>query len=191
MLRFLKHHAVMPCLAILCLSTQAYSQDVTSGNKPHDWMTEALRLQQENWTDPAKLLFPEPLSPPPPNLLTFVSFSMPEDSIKDLLLQTHAAGGITVIRGLVNNSLRQTALTIGRFADHGGPGFSVDPKLFAQHHIQTVPSIVLTDGPLMDKISGNISVTEALRTFAASGDTKHLAQKLLEQKPLQQKETAP
>ncbi|GEQ99200.1 hypothetical protein JCM17844_28370 [Iodidimonas gelatinilytica] len=114
-----------------------------------------------------------------PSLLSFVSFSMPDDSLKAILEQTARAGGVTVLRGLVENSFKETALRVGTLAREHGPGFSVDPRLFTEHSVTTVPAFVVVGAESVDKISGNMSLAAALETIAREGDNKSIAQGLL------------
>jgi len=143
------------------------------------WLQEALKLQQEGWANKASRALPDLKRPIAP-FIAFVSFSMPEDSLKAILSQTHKIGGQVVMRGLLNNSFTDTANMLARFSENGSPGFNVDPKLFKTYAIQTVPSFILTNMDKFDKIAGNLSITASLQAFREEGDHPEKAQALLQ-----------
>lgn len=114
-------------------------------------------------------------------LLIFVSLSMPAQSLKQLDVQAKKAGGLLVMRGLVDNSFKETVALLADVDD--GLSAVIDPRLFEMYQIETVPAFVVnpTDNhpcfdskcnstPLHDKISGDISLEYALEQLSSQGD---------------------
>ncbi|PIW27242.1 MAG: type-F conjugative transfer system pilin assembly protein TrbC [Rhodospirillales bacterium CG15_BIG_FIL_POST_REV_8_21_14_020_66_15] len=173
-------------LPLLMLCVHAVPQNAGAQDIDNAWIERMLdsaardadALLREGWGDRAATALP--VSPTKPALLTFVSFSMPDDSLKAILDQTARAGGITVLRGLVDNSFKETALRMGKLSREHGPGLSVDPRLFAEHGVTTVPAFVTVGETVPDKIAGNMSLAAALETIAREGDNRDLAQTLLD-----------
>ena len=96
-------------------------------------------------------------------ILVFVSFSMPEASIKQLLESLNEHPEVTlVLRGLIDDSMEKTARYI---ADIKGV-FEINPECFEQHDIQVVPTFVLLkkDVPVA-KLKGNITLGYAKELF--------------------------
>jgi conjugal transfer pilus assembly protein TrbC len=118
-------------------------------------------------------------------LLVFVSFSMPEDSLKALQREVGEVGGDLIIRGLIDNSLKKTAGAVSGVLDNGKGGLSIDPTSFQQYHIRQVPAFVVTNGQDEDNydvVYGNVSLEAALTELANKGDSaKDSAQQYLDQ----------
>ncbi len=173
---------VMTCLAF---GGPALAQD-NPGTRPDAWLQELLdkaarqaeTLRREGWEGRAAGAAPvRPRETPP--VLAFVSFSMPEKVLLAVLEQTARAGGVTVLRGLVNDSFRDTAEAVAAIAREHGPGFSVDPRLFAEYGIEAVPSFVVPGPVSADKVAGNLSLAAALEAMARDGDNRETAKRLL------------
>lgn len=120
-----------------------------------------------------------------PQLYLFVSFSMPEVTLKRLLRQAIVANATLVLRGLVEGDLAKTKEKIaevletdamGHSAIQGG--FAIDPTLFERFQITAVPTFVLTNAPAgrctenhcpapdHARLSGDITLAYALETMA-------------------------
>ncbi len=114
-------------------------------------------------------------------LFVFVTLGMSDENLKTLSQQAQALGGVLVIRGLVNNSFKDTHK---RLKDLAIP-IDIDPTLFERFEVTRVPTIVLAEikeGKLTnshDKVRGNISLRSALELFAMEGDLFSLAQSFL------------
>lgn len=114
-------------------------------------------------------------------LLVFISFNLPSATLQALIDQTTRAGGVLVVRGLVNGSFRETAK---RIQELGGT-IHIDPPLFERFAVQSVPTFILSE-PLSreeavtpiphDRIAGNISLLHALTLFEEKGDLPSQAQ---------------
>lgn len=85
----------------------------------------------------------------------FVSFSMPDVTLRRLMQQAKRIGAPLVLRGMVGNDMNKTRIKIGKLldADKDGNtriegGLSIDPTLYERFGISVVPSFVLTDSPV-------------------------------------------
>lgn len=125
------------------------------------------------------------------DLLIFVSFSMPKQSLRLWLEQAKIAGGVLVIRGLVNNSFKETANVIREILGKTKGGFEVNPIAFKKYKIKVVPAVVVQsdlptdmaacfvgeneqhncDGNLdaYDVVYGNVSLQRALEGISKKG----------------------
>jgi len=136
-----------------------------------------------------QLTGPESSSPDdsPPHPLIFISFSMPEDSLRSLMEASAVSGSSLVLRGLVENSMQRTVARLGELLDTGDnadptrkttPSLAIDPTLFDRFHIDKVPAFVLPldaispctpDGcPVSEhlKVAGDVSLAYALGVMA-------------------------
>ncbi len=160
-------------LCLLIFSSPALAQS------PDAWLQEALKLKQEGWGQRVSPTLPDMVRPIAP-LIAFVSFSMPQDSLKAILEQVDRVGGTVLLRGLVNNSFKDTATVVARMVEEHGTGFGVDPKLFVKYAINAVPAFVVPNGETsFDKISGNISLIAALEALVQEGGNPEAARLLL------------
>ena len=85
--------------------------------------------------------------------MVFISFSMPESLIKEYIFEAQKYGGILVLRGLVEGSLKKTVLKLKEIEGStqtklAKPNLSIiiHPKLFDVYGINQVPALVLSDG---------------------------------------------
>lgn len=105
-----------------------------------------------------------------PEVMIFVSLSMPEQSLKLWSQQAEKIGAVLLLRGLIDNSIQVTTQkTVKLFSDSQKSGFNIDPEKFKQYHIKTVPSVVLTLGETYDVIHGDTSLEAALENIAHNG----------------------
>ncbi len=117
-----------------------------------------------------------------PRFIAFASLSMPPQSLKKLVHDTSAAGGVTVLRGFPGGSAKQLTKMLTAMASNGEQlsALGIDPRLFRAFDVKAAPSFVmvssdftLCDGfdckgavPPHDRMTGNVSVEYALETFA-------------------------
>jgi len=96
------------------------------------------------------------------NLLIFVSFSMPEASLKSLFQEAQKQGAVLVMRGLYQDSFVQTAQKFQQL----GIAVDIHPKLFEAHHITSVPTFIKTNnGRPLYSLKGNVTLDFALKKF--------------------------
>ena len=117
-----------------------------------------------------------------PRLIAFASLSMPPQSLKALVRDTSAAGGVTVLRGFPGGSAKQLTKMLAAIASDGEQlsALGIDPRLFRAFDIKAAPSFVMASSDFMlcdgfdckgavpphDRMTGNVSVEYALETFA-------------------------
>jgi len=122
--------------------------------------------------------------------LILVSFSMPNQSLIETLIEAHALHIPVLIRGLVNNSFPETVskmLSLMREAskEQAGPidGVSIDPRPFRKYQIEQVPAVVVeqieneqeeggikkdlnSTTEMVEIVYGDISIENALNIIA-------------------------
>ena len=132
----------------------------------------------------------------------FISFSMPEESLKELAIQLKKIDGVMVLRGLDQDSFVKTAKRI-RELNKDGVKAIIHPKLFDLFHITQVPTYVFFKSNGLDvnlesnkerekaknevndkknnfdKLIGNVTVKYALERFTEDGDCKREAEGIL------------
>lgn len=139
------------------------------------------------------ILFSVPGYPNQPydsDLLIFVSFSMPKESLKLWAEQASHVGCPLLLRGFVNNDLmKTTAKTHTIFGEKANIEISIDPEKFEKFKIDAVPAVVVAEPetvqseksdlekedandnsvPNFDVVYGDTSLEEALKRIAKSG----------------------
>ena len=115
-------------------------------------------------------------------LMIFISSSMPINSLKQFSIASNKANGVMVLRGLINNSFKQTVSFIRTLNNKQGTRVIIDPNAFNLFAVKKVPEIVVIidnnncqwgrcdHTPLFDKISGNITLEYALEEISKRGE---------------------
>ncbi|EGL4350255.1 type-F conjugative transfer system pilin assembly protein TrbC [Salmonella enterica] len=110
----------------------------------------------------------------------FVSFSIPEEGLKRMLGETRRYGIPSTLRGMRDNDLKATAEAVLSLVKDGATdGVQIDPTLFSQYGIRSVPALVVFCRQGYDIIRGNLRVGQALEKVAATGDCRQVAHDLL------------
>ena len=135
-----------------------------------------------------------PIQSKEPELFIFVSFSMPEQSLKLWAEQANLLGGKLLLRGFYDNSLEKTTVkTLELFGQNPNVEIAIDPERFQQFNIQGVPAVVIAQPepsleqndlpPALDVVYGDTSLEEALKRIVESGapESQKMAQSLLKQ----------
>lgn len=78
-----------------------------------------------------------------PQLLVFVSLSMPLPALRKLAVQAEKCGARLLLRGLKDGSLVQTAAALRDLVGATKAGIQIDPRQFARFNVQQVPTFVL------------------------------------------------
>lgn len=73
----------------------------------------------------------------------FVSFSLPEAKLQELLAEAEQVGAMVVLRGLVNDDLNTTLARISATTKQQGTGLVLDPTLFSRFGVEQVPAFLL------------------------------------------------
>ena len=88
-------------------------------------------------------------------LLVFVSFSMPEASLKALAKDAGQHNAVLVIRGLYEDSFVKTASKLKEL----GIGVDINPELFESHNVTAVPTFVsVKSGQSLRRLKGNVTL---------------------------------
>lgn len=120
-------------------------------------------------------------------IIAFVSFSMPRESIKQWLGEAELYGASLNIRGLIENSMPKTMTRLQQLIDenHNQGGINIDPELFELYGIQKVPAVIVRQHPGEDSpfdiVYGTSSIKEALQLInGADGITKQQVAEILQ-----------
>lgn len=112
----------------------------------------------------------------------FVSLGLPREGLLQMLKDANRYGIPATLRGLVNNDLRQTASAMFELAkEDKNIGVQIDPTLYTEYHIKTIPSLVVTCPGRYDVIRGSLALKEALERVAKDGDCAETAKRLLKE----------
>jgi conjugal transfer pilus assembly protein TrbC len=76
-------------------------------------------------------------------IIFFISFSMPEESLKEWISESKKLNVPIVIRGLVDNSFKETIRRISSLIKNNRGGIQIDPKAFKRFKIDKVPAVVV------------------------------------------------
>ena len=126
----------------------------------------------DNFLSKKKCLSGEFFAENDPNILIFISFSVPETVWRSLSHEAEKRGAIFVINGLPDNSFLRLANTLKTFREKGiRTQIQLHPLLFEKYHIEAVPAFVVTEGETFDKLVGNVSLDYALQQIAKQGET--------------------
>lgn len=118
---------------------------------------------------------------PAEGALYFVSFSIPEEGLKRMLHETRQYGIPATLRGLVNNDMKTTTDAVLQLVKDGvTDGVQIDPTLYTQYSIRSVPSLVVRCQVGYDVVRGNIHVKQALEKVAQTGDCAQVARQILD-----------
>src|SRR6516162_4759749 len=123
-------------------------------------------------------------------ILIFVSFSMSDASLKAWMRQAEIIQAPVIIRGLINNSFKDTIKKMATLTRDNQGGVEIDPTLFRRFKIKYVPAVVVwkkVNGSSLqslvdtyDVIYGNVMLSYALQKIADQhDDVSDIAQKAL------------
>ncbi|MCS0533808.1 type-F conjugative transfer system pilin assembly protein TrbC, partial [Klebsiella grimontii] len=110
----------------------------------------------------------------------FVSFSIPEEGLKRMLHETRQYSIPATLRGLVNNDMKATTDAVMHLVNDGvTDGVQIDPTLYTQYNIRSVPALVVRCQAGFDVVHGNIRLKQALEKVAEKGDCANTARHML------------
>lgn len=117
---------------------------------------------------------------PAEGALYFVSFSIPEEGLKRMLHETRQYGIPATLRGLINNDMKTTTDAVLQLVKDGvTDGVQIDPTLYSQYNIRSVPALVVRCKAGFDVVRGNIRLKQALEKVAEKGDCADIARHML------------
>jgi conjugal transfer pilus assembly protein TrbC len=135
-------------------------------------------------------------------LLIFISFSLPEATLRALVAQARRAGAVLVMRGLHQNSIKATLPRVrellGSEQQQAALGWQIDPRLFRAFEVKVVPTFALTEPQALARsctqdacmrpatwasVSGNVSLHAALDAMAQGApalarNARHFSERL-------------
>lgn len=85
------------------------------------------------------------------DLMVFVSFTMPSESLKRIVAQVSQLGGTVVLNGFKDNSWQATAFAIKDLGEKRG-NVVVNPNAFIKYRVKTVPITVLVKPEANDQL---------------------------------------
>ncbi len=95
-------------------------------------------------------------------LLIFVSFSMPESSLKSLTEEAKTHNAVLVMRGLHEDSFVKTAAKLKELE----VSVDIHPELFETYRITSVPTFIeVNDKEEKNRLSGNVSLKFCVSKF--------------------------
>ena len=115
---------------------------------------------------------------PSSNVLIFVSFSMPKESLRGWIKQADRIKAPVIVRGLLHNSFRDTTKAVMDIISDNRGGIQLDPTLFRRFHIEKVPAVVVINSDCLaqetchsfDVIYGDVTLDYALKEIANQDD---------------------
>lgn len=119
-------------------------------------LTQKIKIEQQQKS-------PQFIDQKTPNAIIFISFSMPDLALKQLITEGKQYHIPVVIRGLYKNSFLETTHEILELVQEKNQGgIAINPLWFREFNIQQVPAFVVKHGSDFDVIYGNISLKQAL-----------------------------
>jgi len=123
-------------------------------------------------------------------IIVFVSFSMPDASLKQWMRQAELIQAPVVVRGLIHNSFKETIQKMAALTRDNHGGVQLDPTLFRRFQIKQVAAVVVwkESGCLSNQscienynvIYGDVELSFALQKIAGQNDDlSEIAQKAL------------
>jgi len=122
-------------------------------------------------------------------IMVFISFSMPPESIKRLIREAHRVDGVLVLQGFVEGSYKKTAERIAELGESVG-NIQINPDAFHKYKVTQVPTFALIESDKQEQIDlegcalpdsfvsvvGDVSLRYALEAMArqSEGDTERV-----------------
>lgn len=78
-----------------------------------------------------------------PELMVFVSFSMPRESLERIVIQSEKSGAVMVLRGFKGNSMARMGEDIAKLIGKRNVTAIIHPPAFTQFKVTQVPALVL------------------------------------------------
>jgi conjugal transfer pilus assembly protein TrbC len=88
-----------------------------------------------------------------PELMVFVSFSLPRETLQRIVFQSEKSGAVLVLRGLKGNSLTQMGAEIAKLVGDRNVTAIIHPPAFKQFNVKRVPAMVLARSGQASKIT--------------------------------------
>ena len=113
-------------------------------------------------------------------LLYFVSFSIPDNGLIEIVKDAKSYGFTPIIRGLINNDYAATAKKVFELTKTDKDfGVAIDPFYYKQFNIKAVPAMVIQCKSGYDVIYGSLPIKDDLKNIAKNGQCKKDAELIL------------
>lgn len=109
----------------------------------------------------------------PPALRIFVTLAMPETSLRLLVDQAQRAGATLLLRGLKDQSMKQTLASVQALIGTHKVAWQIDPEAYTRYGIQHAPTFVLTRSTAEREASAETCAGHCVATtgyFSVAGD---------------------
>jgi conjugal transfer pilus assembly protein TraW len=104
-------------------------------------------------------------------LYYFFSFSMPEERIKEMMIESAKDGAVMVLTGLYHDTIEATAAKLRQIAGNRSFPVDIDPTLFEDYDIRVVPTVLRTQREGKEgiwRMEGDVSLQYAVKKFSQS-----------------------
>ena len=108
-----------------------------------------------------------------PQIIVFVSFSLPVQSLVAIVRDADRIQASVVVRGLADNNFKSTFTRSQDVISRAGRGgLSIDPLIFSQYGIFQVPTVLVRNASdtCFDSLSGDIPLVAALAHIRDHGE---------------------
>jgi type-F conjugative transfer system pilin assembly protein TrbC len=182
-LEIIKHILLV---SLIFIGLRAYGEDLEMQNIIND-----LRMNQHERIKAFDVEMTDTVFNTKPQLLIFVSTSMPMSLLRNYYKEASIYGGTLVFNGLPNGSFKELTKLILDIQETNNTegkqnaGSVIDDESFQKFGINNVPAFVLYKEEecfeatsckiTYDKVIGNIGIKAALESFADNGDMKEYA----------------
>ncbi len=154
-----------------------------AGNKPD------IAKIAESYRQPVPNNLPA-TNPDMPELMVFISFSLPRETLQRIVSQSEKSGAVLVLRGLKGNSLTKMGEEIAKLVGDRNVTAIIHPPAFKQFNVKQVPSLVLARSGQASKITGD-GCAPATSFIKVDGDvTQEYALDLIERQAVAWAEVA-
>ena len=160
--------------------SSSYRQEVKKMDKEHKQiMSKYIKEAKDPFIE--SLGITDIISNPEIRKYVFLSFNMPDQSLKVLLKAAKQKGYSPVIRGFIEGSMTKTVSKIKSMIDMTKEGVAVDPEAFEEFNITKVPSFVIAEDYRCDdqdncskakynKVTGNVTLDYAESYMIKNGE---------------------
>lgn len=145
-------------------ANQARPSAPTLDNLPHPAVTESP-------SELAKQFRPAPIIPLNKNaheLMVFVSFSMPKESLQRIVLQSEKTGARILFRGFKGEKLTEMSKHIASLIGNHHVEVNINPPAFTQYKITQVPALVIAQPNANEGMDNGCA--QATRYVKVTGD---------------------
>ena len=105
-----------------------------------------------------------------PQLLVFVSLSMPEGALRKLVEQAERTRAVLVLRGLKDGSMVKTAAAVRKLLGERKAALQVDPQGFDRFGVNQVPTFVLLRDGTQSQLCADANCVPASSYATLAGD---------------------